>query len=254
VAPRSIAACLGPNRLAHRRGSVRVGVTLPSFRHDAAAAIDGARLAERLGLDGVFVFDHLYPMGRPDRPAISALPLLGAIAAATRRIALGPLVARVGLLPDDVLVAALRSLARIAPGRLIAGLGAGDAKGAPEQRAFGLPFEPAAQRVARLDRCVARLVAEGLEVWVGGGAPATDAVARRHGAVLNLWDASSERVAAEASVGPTSWAGGLDVAPKAAARTLRTLARAGACFAVVLWPGEDGLAVLGPLAEELRDL
>ena len=53
---------------------VRIGVTLPSFREDASA-VDAAILAERLGLDGVFVFDHLWPIGQPDRPALSAMPL-----------------------------------------------------------------------------------------------------------------------------------------------------------------------------------
>ena len=46
---------------------MRIGVTLPSFRDDASA-VDAARQAERLGLDGVFVFDHLWPIGQP-RPA-----------------------------------------------------------------------------------------------------------------------------------------------------------------------------------------
>ena len=58
---------------------MRVGVTLPTFRDDTLA-LDVARRAEELGLDGVFVFDHLWPMGAPERPALSAFPMLGAIA------------------------------------------------------------------------------------------------------------------------------------------------------------------------------
>ena len=49
-------------------------------------------------------------MGQPDRPALSSGPLLGAVAASTSTISVGTLVARVGLLPDDVLVAVLSSL------------------------------------------------------------------------------------------------------------------------------------------------
>src|SRR5579884_2981736 len=60
---------------------VKVGVTLPQFRHEADTALAAARQAEELGLDGVFVFDHLWPMGSPDRPIISAAPVLGALAA-----------------------------------------------------------------------------------------------------------------------------------------------------------------------------
>jgi alkanesulfonate monooxygenase SsuD/methylene tetrahydromethanopterin reductase-like flavin-dependent oxidoreductase (luciferase family) len=74
---------------------VRVGVTLPTFRDDTLA-IEAAREVERLGLDGAFVFDHLWPAGAPERPALSCFPMLGAVAASTGRICFGPLVARGG--------------------------------------------------------------------------------------------------------------------------------------------------------------
>ncbi|HYA67838.1 MAG TPA: LLM class flavin-dependent oxidoreductase, partial [Acidimicrobiales bacterium] len=116
------------------RPTLRVGVTLPSFRDDVAA-LEAAARAEAAGLDGVFVFDHQWPLGRPERPAISSFPLLGAVAARTDRVALGPLVARVGVVPDALLVAQMASLALIAPGRVIAGIGTGDSMSAPENRA-----------------------------------------------------------------------------------------------------------------------
>ena len=62
---------------------MKVGVTLPQFGDEADAALAAARRAEELGLDGVFCFDHLWPMGRPGRPALSPEPLLGAMAAST---------------------------------------------------------------------------------------------------------------------------------------------------------------------------
>ena len=108
-------------------GTVHVGVTLPTFTDDAVA-LGATKRAEQLGLDGVFVFDHLWPLGSPERPALSAFPVLGAVAAVTTAVHFGPLVARIGLVPDDVLVAELLSLARMAPGRLIAGLGTGDSE------------------------------------------------------------------------------------------------------------------------------
>src|SRR5271169_153104 len=126
-------------------GAMRIGVTLPSFRADAGA-LDAARRAEAAGLDGVFVFDHLWPLGRPDRPALASFPLLGAVAAVTETVALGPLVARVGLVPDEVLVAELASLSHMAPGRLIAGIGTGDAMSAPENQAYGIAFADAGTR------------------------------------------------------------------------------------------------------------
>jgi len=115
---------------------VRVGVTLPTFRDDALA-IEAARQAEQLGLDGVFSFDHLWPIGAPERPALSCFPVLGAVAAPTGRISFGPLVARIGLVPDEILVAELLSLDLMAPGRLIAGSGPGTARARPRTSPSG---------------------------------------------------------------------------------------------------------------------
>jgi alkanesulfonate monooxygenase SsuD/methylene tetrahydromethanopterin reductase-like flavin-dependent oxidoreductase (luciferase family) len=72
---------------------MKVGVTLPQFRDESDTALDAARRAEELGIDGVFCFDHLWPMGQPGRPALSSGPLLGALAASTSTIALGTLAA-----------------------------------------------------------------------------------------------------------------------------------------------------------------
>src|SRR3954467_14194600 len=127
---------------------VRVGITLPQFREDPEPAIDVARRAEAAGLDGVFVFDHLWPLRQPDRPALAGIPLLAALAVETERVTLAPLVARVGLLPDAVLVHAFMTLRRLAGDRLVAALGTGDAGNRDENVAYGVPFTPKADRLA----------------------------------------------------------------------------------------------------------
>src|SRR3954454_22909542 len=106
-----------------RRFDMRVGLVLPSFRDDADTGLSAAVAAEAAGLDGVFVYDHLFPMRSPQRPAISCFPLLGAVAASTEHVHVGPLVARVGLVPNAVLVNQLATLARVAPNRVIAAIG-----------------------------------------------------------------------------------------------------------------------------------
>jgi alkanesulfonate monooxygenase SsuD/methylene tetrahydromethanopterin reductase-like flavin-dependent oxidoreductase (luciferase family) len=127
---------------------VRVGLTLPTFTPDGTLTARTARAAEAAGLDGVFVFDHLWPLGSPGRPALSGIPVLGAVASVTANVALGPLVARVGLLDDDRLVDALRTVDTISGrGRLLVGLGAGDHGSAQENLAYGLPFPPAGARL-----------------------------------------------------------------------------------------------------------
>ena len=151
---------------------MKVGVTLPQFRHDAEAAVGVARRAEAIGIDGVFVFDHLWPMGQRMRPALHSTTLLGALAAETDRVVLGTLVARVGLVPDAVLVHSLVTLHRMTGGRFIAALGTGDSLNREENDAYGVPFLPVADRVASVVDCCRRLRAAGVTTWIGGRSPA----------------------------------------------------------------------------------
>jgi len=231
---------------------VRVGVTLPQFLEDAEPAIAAARRAEELGLDGVFVFDHLWPIGQPDKPVLPAVPLLGALAVETRRVWLASFVARVGLKPDAVLVHELASVARMAPRRFIAGLGTGDRMSAAENLAFGVSFPPAAERRESLRRCCRDLGGLGVPTWVGVGAgsAATRAVAVEEGAALNFWEAPIEAVAAETEVEVT-WGGPLPGEVAALAERLRALSRAGATWAVCAWPGS--LEVVAEAAAALQD-
>jgi alkanesulfonate monooxygenase SsuD/methylene tetrahydromethanopterin reductase-like flavin-dependent oxidoreductase (luciferase family) len=214
---------------------VRVGVTLPTFRDDAFA-LQAAGRAEELGLDGVFVFDHLWPLGAPQRPALSAFPTLGAVAASTRTIGVGTLVARIGLVPDEILVAQLLTVHHMAPGRLIAGLGTGDAQSAGENLAFGIPFDAADERRLSLRACAAHLAGAGVEVWVGGGSAATNQVAVDLGVAVNLWGAPPAVVAALRSRCEVTWAGPVGGESPEIALWLEELSTAGATWAVCAWP------------------
>ena len=229
---------------------MRVGITLPTFRDDALA-LDAARLAEELGLDGVFVFDHLWPMGAPERPALSALPVLGALAGVTTRLCLGPLVARVGLLPEAQLVAALVSLHAMAPGRVIAGLGTGDSKSAAENFAYGVEFDPADERRLALRRSATALLAAGIPVWVGGGATATTELAVELGAAVNLWEGQPAALAALQGRCEVTWGGPVPDAVPQIAAWLSELERAGATWAVCAWP--KSVEAVAEAAALLRD-
>jgi len=186
---------------------MRSGVILPTFSDDAGAALDVAHRAEAAGIDGVFCYDHLWPMGRPDRPALAPFPVLAAVAVSTRRLTVGTLVARVGLVPDEVLLAEVDALTALAPGRVVIAMGTGDRLSAAENLAYGVPFAPVAERREALRR-VARAVRDrGVPVWIGGGAPATNAVAEELGVAVNLWDATPEEVAAQRRRTEVTWAG-----------------------------------------------
>lgn len=238
--------------------ALKVGIVLPQFREGAEPALKVAMAAEANGLDGVFVYDHLWMPGHPGTPALSSFPLLGAVAVVTEKVHLGPLVARIGLVPDGVLVAEMSTLALIAPGRVVAGLGAGDSTGAAEQRAYGIPLLDRDARLNSLSRCARELAALGIPVWIGTRSARTAAMARSLGAAVNLWKASPAEVRTAAAEGEVTWAGPVLRDPKGACDLLEALQGAGASWAVLLrtddrhgWAGTPGERARAQ-AEDLR--
>ncbi len=236
---------------------MKVGITLPQFRPSVEPAMTAARAGEDLGVDGVFVFDHVFAIGQPHRPARSAWPLLGALAAETGRVALGPLVARVSLLPTAVLVHTLESLQRMVGERLITGLGSGDRLSRMENEAVGVPFPPANERLAALADAAAQVRRLGITTWVGGLSPAVRAIAQAEADALNFWAVPPERVAAETEVQVT-WGGPAAATVDDTAELLRQVAAAGATWAVCAPPyGQESdprpaVAVVAEAAASLR--
>jgi alkanesulfonate monooxygenase SsuD/methylene tetrahydromethanopterin reductase-like flavin-dependent oxidoreductase (luciferase family) len=216
---------------------MKVGITLPQFDDSAGPALAAAREAERLGFDGVFCFDHLWPIGMPGRPVISSAPLLGAVAASTSTITVGTLVARVGLLPDGMLVATLASLSAISEGRFIAGIGTGDSQSRPENDAYGIRYGPADERRGHLGVVASAVQSLGIPVWVGGGSGKTVALAASLGAAVNLWEGDPAQVKELTAAGmEVTWGGPIGTGPAQAASQLVAMAEAGATWVVWAWP------------------
>ena len=201
---------------------VRVGLTLPSFQIEPEKVLVVARAAEDAGIDGVFLFDHLFrkrgdASGAERRPALELLTMAAAVAAATDHVAVGTLVARATLRPPAIFRAAFDTLARIAPGRIIAGLGGGDDESIAEDTAFGvLPGDPAPAgsgtsgidpgpyRLERLQATAAALAGQAYPVWIAGVSPGAVRVAAERADGWNRWGglptsfaAAAERVRAE---------------------------------------------------------
>jgi alkanesulfonate monooxygenase SsuD/methylene tetrahydromethanopterin reductase-like flavin-dependent oxidoreductase (luciferase family) len=213
---------------------VKVGITLPQFRPTVEPSLVAARAAEATGaIDGVFVFDHVWAVGNPSRPARSAWPLLGALAGTTERVVLGTLVARVSLLPNAVLAHNVATVQRmVGTERVIAGLGAGDRLSEQENVAVDVPFPPVAERLAQLADAARRVRALGVTVWVGGLSTAVHDLAVAEGVTLNLWGVDDDRVAATTDVEVT-WGGPAPKEPDATVDLLRRLRDAGATWAVL---------------------
>jgi alkanesulfonate monooxygenase SsuD/methylene tetrahydromethanopterin reductase-like flavin-dependent oxidoreductase (luciferase family) len=180
---------------------VKLGLTLPSFVRDPAIPLSVARAAEDAGLDAVFVYDHLFRV-RDDgsrRPALEGVSLLGAVAAATSRIAVGSLVFRAWLRPPASLAASIDTVDRIAPGRVVATIGAGDSQSRDENESFGLGFGTMADRIASLRASVVAAQGRGARVWVGGRAEAVRGIAAECADGWNAWGGDVDAFATEAA-------------------------------------------------------
>lgn len=200
---------------------MKIGIVLPTFTRSPRRVVETARLAEELGLDGAFCFDHLYPLGGPpDGPSLEAFSMLSAVAASTERIALGTLVARASLRPAGLLAKLAASVDGIAgPGRTILAIGTGDAKSRGEHEAYGFGFLGPEDRRAQLAETVdavtalfegrgysgGRWVPEtrgpllpppatpgGPPIWVGGTSEAVVRLAAEHARGWNGWGLADE--------------------------------------------------------------
>ena len=182
--------------------TVKVGITLPSFRDDVGTALAVAAAAEASGLDGVFAYDHLFRRDRAGRrrPALEMFALMGAVASATDRIAVGSLVARATLRPYATLANGFDTLARIlGPERLLVAIGAGDHESREENETYGLDFGTVTERVTALRDAVDETRDRGYPVWVGGSDPAVREVAAAHADGWNRWGAGLERFRTQAA-------------------------------------------------------
>lgn len=142
---------------------MRVGTVLPTAESDGPGRTptwteirDFAQHAEHVGLDSLWVADHLYG-NEPEQPPQGiheAWTLLCGVAASTERIGLGQLVTCTSFRNPGLVAKMAVTADAISGGRLTLGLGAGwhDA----EYRAFGYPTD---HRVSRFE--------EALEIIVG---------------------------------------------------------------------------------------
>jgi alkanesulfonate monooxygenase SsuD/methylene tetrahydromethanopterin reductase-like flavin-dependent oxidoreductase (luciferase family) len=130
---------------------VKLGVTLPQFSGDVGRLSETAQAAEELGLDSLWVFDHLWPLsGGKERPILEGWTTLSWLAAQTTRIGVGTLVTRSSLRHPAVTAKMAATVAQVAPGRVTIAVGSGDNLSRAENEAFGLPYHEGSERSAQL--------------------------------------------------------------------------------------------------------
>jgi len=126
-----------------------------------------ARLGEQVGFDSVWVGDHLLYRDEVNgaRGPWEAWTTLAGIAAATSRIAIGPLVACTSFHNPAMLAKMAGTVDEISGGRLILGLGAGWNE--TEYRAYGFPFDRRVARFAEAFTIIRSLLRDGKVDFAG---------------------------------------------------------------------------------------
>ncbi|MGH8914301.1 MAG: LLM class flavin-dependent oxidoreductase [Acidimicrobiia bacterium] len=142
---------------------IKVGVQLPEVEREVrwAEIRDMARTAEAVGLDSLWLGDHLLFRSSQtgDRGPWEAWSLLAALAEVTDRVTIGPLVAATSFHNPAMIAKKAATVDEISGGRLVLGLGAGWNKA--EYEAFGFPYD---HRVARFEEAftiIRTLIREG---------------------------------------------------------------------------------------------
>ena len=140
---------------------MRVGIQLPEVEREVRwpEVVAIARAAEEGGFDSIWLGDHLLYRGggRPERGPWDVWTQLAALAAATERVRLGPLVACTAFHPPGILARMAASVDDVSGGRLVLGIGAGWNEA--EFRAFGIPFDHHVSRFEEAFEIVRRLLA-----------------------------------------------------------------------------------------------
>ena len=148
---------------------MRLGIQLPEVEREVRwpEYLALARAAEAAGFASIWLGDHLLYRGDGgrERAPWEAWTLLSALAAATERVQLGPLVACAGFHPPGLIAKMAATVDEVSGGRFVLGLGAGWNEA--EFAAFGIPYD---HRVSRFEEsfAIVRGLLAGERVTVDG--------------------------------------------------------------------------------------
>jgi F420-dependent oxidoreductase-like protein len=125
-----------------------IGVYLPQMGFTYSEILHRARRCDELGIDSLWLYDHLYGPGVPEYPSLEAWTLATALLSNTERIQVGHMVLCNQFRHPAVLAKMATTLDQISAGRLQLGIGSGSIE--DEHTRVGLDWGTFAQRSARL--------------------------------------------------------------------------------------------------------
>lgn len=179
---------------------LKIGLQLPEVEYVASWSrhLEMARLSEKIGLDSLWLGDHLLYRGADDqtRGPWECWTMLSALAAVTTKVELGPLVLCTGFRNPAMVAKMAETIDEISGGRFILGLGAGwnEADYAP----FGIPYDQRFSRFSEAFTIIHGLIRDGRIDYTGEfySAPDCEIVPRgpRNGAIPLMIGSNGEKM------------------------------------------------------------
>ncbi len=125
-----------------------IGVYLPQMGFSYEQILHRAQRCDKLGIDSLWLYDHLYGPGAPDYPSMEAWTLATALLSRTERIHVGHMVLCNQFRHPAVLAKMATTLDQICAGRLQLGIGSGSIE--DEHHRVGLEWGTFRERSERL--------------------------------------------------------------------------------------------------------
>lgn len=125
-----------------------IGVYLPQMGFTYEQVLHRTLRCEQLGIDSIWLYDHLYAPGMPAYPSMEAWTLATALLSRTERIRVGHMVLCNQFRHPAVLAKMATTLDQISAGRLALGIGSGSIE--DEHSRLGLAWGSFAERSERL--------------------------------------------------------------------------------------------------------
>ncbi len=147
---------------------IEFGIYLPQVAVSFEHVLDRALECERLGFDALWLYDHFYSPGQPDKPSLEAWTLATALLARTSRLRVGQLVLCNNFRHPALLAKMAATLDVISGGRLELGLGSGSVE--EEHHQAGIAWGSARERGERLGEAleiITRMFTGAVTTWQG---------------------------------------------------------------------------------------